>query len=266
MKTAVTSICFGAGNRQMRNLTFPAMLDYADRIGADFVNITAGYGQRFLGNIYYEKLQIIDLLDQYDRVIYIDTDIIIAPDCPNLASIVPVDHIGVAVASRYSDFHNQANNEIQKTLGEIEWRREQRDPRIFQSFNAGMMVLSSQYRDALRQAMPAAEIWCRYQGPLDPRTLLNDQTVLNYTVQKYRIPILDLGYRFNHTNARGSTSDRFSSHIIHYAGTSHRNKKRLIPTTKLTKMRIDSQILSTPWLHRIARRSPALVSVLDALA
>lgn len=56
-----------------------------------------------------------------------------------------------------------------------------------------MMVLSSQYLNALRQVMPAAEIWCRYQGPLDPRTLLHDQTVLNYTVQKFQIPILDLG-------------------------------------------------------------------------
>lgn len=90
--------------------------------------------------------------------------------------------------------------------------------------------------------------------------------MLNYTVQKFQIPILDLGYRFNHTNARGSSSDRFSSHMIHYAGTSHRNKERLIPTSKLTKMRIDSHILTTPWLHRIARRSPALVGVLDALA
>ena len=111
----------------MRNLTFPAILDYADRIGADFVNITAGYGQRFLGSIYYEKLQIIELLGHYERAIYIDTDIIIAPDCPCLLDIVPADQLGVFVASRYSDFHNQANNEIQKTLGEIDWRREQRD-------------------------------------------------------------------------------------------------------------------------------------------
>lgn len=249
----------------MRTLTFPKMAEYADRIGADFVAMNAGLGQRYLGNAYYEKLRVIDVLESYDRLIYIDGDIIITPECPNLLEIVPADRMGAFIASRYSNYHNQANIEIQKTLGDIAWRREQRDPNIFESFNAGVMVLSKQHLDALKHVLPAAEIWCRYDGPFDPRALMTDQPVFNYIVQKFQIPITDLSYRFNHTNARGSSTDRFASHIIHYAGTSHRSEKRLIPTSKLTKMRIDSRILSTPWLYRLARKSPGLVGILDAL-
>jgi len=263
MKTAVTSFCFGAACRPMRTLTFPRMMEYADRIGADFVGMNAGLGQRYLGNAYYEKLRVLDVLENYDRLVYIDGDIIVTPDCPNLLDIVPVDHMGAFIASRYSDYHNQANIEVQKTLGEIAWRREQRDARIFESFNAGVMVLSKQHLNELKNVLPAAEIWCRYEGPFDPRALMTDQPVFNYIVQKFQIPITDLTYRYNHTNARGGSTDRFASHIIHYAGTSHRDAKRLIPTSKLTKMKIDAAIMASPWLHRIARRAPKLVGLLD---
>jgi lipopolysaccharide biosynthesis glycosyltransferase len=266
MKTAVTSMCIGEANRPMRNLTFPTLLDYADKIGADFINITAGFGERFLGIVYYEKLQIIGLLEMYDRVIFIDADVIVSPDCPCLLDLVPADHFGAFIASRYSDFHNQANIEIQKTMGEIEWRREQRDSRIFESFNSGVMVLSKQHLPELKQALPAADIWCRYPGPpVDPRTFLNDQTVLNYIVQKHQIPISDLTYRFNHTNARGHSTDRFSSYMIHYAGSSHRKSKRLITSSKLTKMKVDAAILSYPWLHAMVKKWPQLVGVLDSV-
>jgi hypothetical protein len=171
--------------------------------------------------------------------------------------------MGAFIASRYSNYHNQANIEVQKTLGEIDWKREQRDPSIFESFNAGVMVLSKQHLNELKQVLPAAEIWSRYDGPFDPRALMTDQPVFNYIVQKFQIPITDLTYRFNHTNARGGSSDRFASHIIHYAGTSHRDPKRLIPTSKLAKMKIDTAIMATPWLHHIARKAPKLVGLLD---
>jgi alpha-N-acetylglucosamine transferase len=263
MKTAVSSFCFGAACRPMRTLTFPKMVEYADRIGADFVAMNAGLGQRYLGNPYYEKLRVIDVLENYDRLIYIDGDIIVASDCPNLLDIVPADRMGAFIASRYSNYHNQANIEVQKTLGEIDWKREQRDPSIFESFNAGVMVLSKQHLNELKQVLPAAEIWSRYDGPFDPRALMTDQPVFNYIVQKFQIPITDLTYRFNHTNARGGSSDRFASHIIHYAGTSHRDPKRLIPTSKLAKMKIDTAIMATPWLHHIARKAPKLVGLLD---
>lgn len=247
----------------MRTLTFPKMVEYADRIGADFVAMNAGLGQRYLGNPYYEKLRVVDVLENYDRLIYIDGDIIVASDCPNLLDIVPADKMGAFIASRYSNYHNQANIEVQKTLGEIDWKREQRDPNIFESFNAGVMVLSKQHLNELKHVLAAAEIWSRYDGPFDPRALMTDQPVFNYIVQKFQIPITDLTYRFNHTNARGGSSDRFASHIIHYAGTSHRDTKRLIPTSKLAKMKIDAAIMATPWLHHVARKAPKLVGLLD---
>jgi len=265
MRTAVTSMSIGVGSRPMRNLTYPAMMDYADRIGADFVNINAGFGKLFQGNVYFEKLQLINLLEHYDRIIYLDTDIIVSPDCPSLLELVPEDHLGAFIASRYSNVHNQANIEIQRTLGTISWRREQRDTQIFESFNAGVLILSKQLLPELRQVLPAAETWSRYEGPIDPRALMAEQPVWNYTLQKFQIPITDLGLRFNHTNARGSSNDRFSSHIIHYAGTSHRQKNRLFTTSKLTKMKIDAAIIGVPWLNHVAKRSTGLIRLLDRL-
>ena len=249
----------------MRNLTFPSLIDYAERIGADFINISPGYGQRFLGVPNYEKLQAIELLSNYTRVIYLDADILISRECPNLLDRVPKECIGAFLASRFSDLHNPTNLEISKALGEIEWRREARNNSILESFNSGVLVLSRNHLPSLEKALPAAEQWCRHKSDRQDLLMLKDQPVLNYIVQREKIPIHDITYRFNHTNARGPSPDRFSSHIIHYAGTSHRQETRLIRTSKLTKMSLDAKVLSLGWLHRKAKRWPNLVQMIDAV-
>lgn len=266
MKTAVATLCVGAGNQAMRKLTYPWIIDYAERIGADFINIARCFGDRFLGIPNYEKLQCISLLDIYDRVIYLDSDIIVSPHCPNLFDTVPSDQIGAFMASRYTNLHNHTNTEVMRALGEIDWRRESRDGSTLESFNSGVLILSKPQQPALEQALSAAEIWCRYRGEHSPQTLLKDQPVLNYIVQKNKLRIMDITYRFNHTNARGKSPDRFASHMIHYAGVSHRQGKRLWKTSKLTKMRIDAAIFSSAPLLAIAKRWPAIIASLDSLA
>jgi lipopolysaccharide biosynthesis glycosyltransferase len=265
MKTAVATICIGSKNQAMRRLTFPSIIDFAERIGADFINMSQTFEDRFDGILNYEKLQFIKLLEIYDRVIYLDADILVSRDCPNPIDQVPPHSIGAFITSRYSSLHNHTNLEIIRALGDIEWQREGRDASVLESFNSGVLVLSKQLLPALKQALPAADAWCQHSRTAKPHTLLKDQPVLNYITQKNCIPIHDLSYRFNHTNARGGSADRFASYVIHYAGVSHRQESRRFKTTKLEKMRIDAKILSIPWLHRLAKRSPRLVRVLDSL-
>jgi hypothetical protein len=54
--------------------------------------------------------------------------------------------------------------------------------------------------------------------------------------------------------------------MIHYAGISHRQGKRLWKTSKLTKMRIDATIFSSAPLLAIAKRWPVIIESLDSLA
>ena len=48
-----------------------------------------------------------------------------------------------------------------------------------------------------------------------------EQTQINYNAQKLKIPIYDIGFKFNHTTAPRNSEDRFESYIIHYPGKGH---------------------------------------------
>jgi len=57
---------------------------YAERIGADFVCLTEKKVGSELDCIYLEKLYIIELLEKYNRVLYMDADIMITKNAPNI--------------------------------------------------------------------------------------------------------------------------------------------------------------------------------------
>jgi hypothetical protein len=64
----------------------------ADRWGAEYVEITRplfGWHDPFL-----EKLHLDRHADAYDRVVYLDRDVVIRADCPSLFDLVPETHIG----------------------------------------------------------------------------------------------------------------------------------------------------------------------------
>ena len=72
-------------------LTLPLLERYAARIGAAFVRIEGPYeGRR--SNL--RKLEIGALLDRYERIAYIDGDVAVRPDAPDLFDLVPAERLG----------------------------------------------------------------------------------------------------------------------------------------------------------------------------
>ncbi|MBA3924222.1 MAG: hypothetical protein H0X31_21985, partial [Nostocaceae cyanobacterium] len=177
---AIVTLCIGAD--QLGTLTHPLMRDYAHKVGADFVVIAAP--KLNLKYIHYEKYQVYELLDTYDRILFLDSDIIVTPNCPDLFEIVPQNQFGAFLVSKHSYFHDGAIRVIQEVLGDIGWKREY--------FNSGVMLVSKQHQ----------EVFC-LEGDLlvwdSEKRDFFDQTILNYTVQKMGVPIYDIGYKFNHT-------------------------------------------------------------------
>ena len=94
---------------------------------------------------------------------------------------------------------------------------------------------------------------------------MSDQTFLNYVAQKHCLPLLDIGYKYNHTLASQNSEKRFRSHIIHYAGNSHREANLFKQPSKVAKMKSDNRIISSYSLSRIAVNYPFLVRYLDLL-
>jgi hypothetical protein len=89
MNAVVTlSISYPPNDRWM-TAGLPSKKEYAKRIGATFINIT----QRHLfGSVAMEKYQIGKMLNEFDRVFYLDADLVIDPGAPNIFQEVPADH------------------------------------------------------------------------------------------------------------------------------------------------------------------------------
>lgn len=193
------TIACGDLYQRMAFLTHPLIKNYADKIGAEFLSINNKNISETTPH--WEKFQIYDLLDMYDRIIYMDTDLIIREDCPNLFDEVPEDKLGMFNEAFFTDRSKELMIDICKKYDEKlpSW-----DGRYF---NSGVVVVSGRHKKLFKK--PAQEIFSFYE-----------QSYLNMMISKLGIDMYELHYRFNRMTCvdRLTGEDRHNSYIIHYAG------------------------------------------------
>jgi lipopolysaccharide biosynthesis glycosyltransferase len=209
-KYAVATTNIGDVIAEMTRLTLPLLENYAHRINADFVPITKMKKFSADYSVYWGKFQLYDMFADYERIVYIDSDSIVYPHCPNLLEIVPEDQLGVLMESDFGLDPTEEILEYQTRAPEIHWRKDY--------FNAGVMVASKAHR----------EVFNSKHGNLGGQKYL-EQTQLNYNVQRFNIPLFKLDYKFNHTCYWGANFElRDQSYIVHYAAITHEVRTALI--------------------------------------
>ena len=236
---AVVTIVVGDYAERMAKATNPFMRDYARNCGADYLVIQEPKF-RNLGQLYYEKFQLYDLFEKYERILYLDNDVLVSPDSPDLFLSTPESHFSASSEETWSKYL-ECKAAIQNELGEIKWN--------YPYFNAGVMLASRIHREVFNPASPGLLRWATdevrkrypYQG--------DDQTYFNYRLNELKLPMMDQGYRFNHTRSIAQTWTRFRSYFIHYAGPSgHRYGDRLRQIEK------DARVLANRPLLALSRR------------
>lgn len=251
MKNAVVTASVGEAFSEMGRITQPLMEVYANRCGAKFVVISEpvlGARQSLPGR--YEKFQIHELLNNFERILFLDNDILVVPDAPNLFEQVP-EHLFSAVSETAFSRASLDIELTQKVLGSVPWR--------VPYFNTGVMLIGQSHKalfDPKRSELTAWNDFSSADTRYHPAG--EDQAYLNYLVNADQIEFLDLGYQFNHTRVRTDTEQRFRSHFIHYAGPSGFRYG-----TRLEQMRKDARVLNSPLALRLARAMPVLRWVLD---
>jgi hypothetical protein len=193
----VVTIAVGANYEHLATLTHPRIKNYADRIGADFV-VWKDSGTHTIPA--YRKLDVVDLLKKYERVLYIDTDILIRPDAPNIFDIVPETQLGLFEEGRFSE-RKMAFYEYGKAVGD------NCDGWLNRYYNTGVIVASRGHEGAFAQ--PQIEINNYYE-----------QTCINYNVYKFNVPVFELHYKWNRMSLvdKVTGDPRHNSYFIHYAG------------------------------------------------
>lgn len=198
LKKAVVTLSIGDLYREMSDISHPMMKDYADKIGADFVVINEAKVR--MHPLHFEKWQMYDLLFDYDRIIFLDTDILIGPDCPDLFGMVGLEEVGGFVESDYLN-RNISITGCQDLMGDIGWRGEY--------LNSGVGVYSYRHKPIFERSEKGHVI------------NFGEQDMYNYRIKQLGFPVCSLPMEFNRIELDGYEErlpDRLSSFIIHYAG------------------------------------------------
>lgn len=250
MNKAVVTLAIGDFYQQMGTHTHPLMAQYADRCGAAFIVITEPQVNRRYGlSARYEKFQVFELLDTFDQIAFIDTDILVSPTAPSVFELVAPDCFAAASEAAYS-MSERDKQLTQQILGTVNWTNTY--------FNSGMMVFGKSHKAVFDPTVAGLTEWSTGAFRAQATNLLNDQPYLNHRLNQLGIPLLDLGYRFNHTRVITPTHRRFSSFMIHYSGPSgHRYGERLDQIAK------DAAVFKNPLRRRVSERFPAYRWIAD---
>jgi hypothetical protein len=203
---AILTVCIGDEYKRISEFTYPMIKKYANRVGADFVVIDKSSGS----TPHWEKFSIFHLLNKYERIIYIDTDVIVRDDCPNLFDIVPSTKLG---AFNEFPFTSNRQESLFRACEDYGIKLERWNGKYY---NTGVMVISRIHKYLFKK--PIKESFNFYeQGYLN---LVFSQNIRTNAAQVYGLEVFDLSYKFNRMACMDSFTgeERHASYIIHYAG------------------------------------------------
>lgn len=216
---ALVTVAIGEEYQKIARLTHPLMRAYAARIGAEFIVLRQSCSSG--PTAHFEKYQLFQYLELFHRILYIDSDIVINPQCPDLFEIVPEQSLGVFLEEDQTEPTRRVL-QTQATCGLLPaWGG------VF--FNSGVMVLSSQHRVIFDPGLEQHSIGREYE-----------QAQLNWNAQRAGVSIVNIGKSYNHI-VWELDATRYESNMIHYV---HCCPPRWL--SRRAKIAIDIAILRMP--------------------
>ena len=192
---------------EMTDLTHPIIKKFCTEWHADFVCLSGDYSHvmDYEGWMSYRIFDLNDHFENYDRVLSLDSDVVLSPKCPNLFDIVPRGKIGTIfedVGSRRRMRH-QSIRAVQQKWGDVGWQAGYT--------NSGVMVFEKQHQEMLQPVN--GEFWLGWES---------DDIHLGYQIRRLGYEVFQLPFQFNHmcmfSEPWNGAPNRFLSFIIHYAG------------------------------------------------
>jgi len=198
-------ICTRADDRikSWTDLTHPRIKRLAEKCGADFCILDSEQPL----STHYRILDLYDLFEKYDRILHLDSDMIVLNRCPDPFKEVPEDKIGTIyedLGSRSDDRHLRIQ-EIQHQFGTVGWT----DGYI----NTGFFMTSKMHRDMFRPI--DGQFWQGFGW---------DDVHLGYQIHRLGFQVYEMHWKWN---AMGmffedwnGRPDKFTFgvNIMHYAG------------------------------------------------
>jgi len=200
-KRAILTIVSGEKYKEIWERVEPYFTNYAEKCDAELIVLQKGD----VPSPHWLKFAIYDLLHkEFNRVAFIDADILIRPDTPSLFDIVPEDSFGIFNEGYYTP-RSVCMHEVKKVYNVDLPGWNGKD-----YFNTGVMVVSRAQRHIFN-----------IRGDIkNLRNAFGEQTYLNMRIMQAGIKIHHLDFQFNRMSImdRITGMTRLDSYLIHYAG------------------------------------------------
>lgn len=205
---AVVTMSIGKEYETIASLTHPSIKAYAERIGAEFVNLSSTDD---INMPHWNKFQLYGVLAKFKRVIWLDTDLIVRDDCPDLFEIVPEEEFGIFEEGKFAPRMEIMAKAIETYAEPVEWDGSY--------FNTGVMVVSRFHREIFRRPF-SDKLEESALKTFEIPSFLGEQSYLNIRLAQSGVEICKLPYRFNRMSLMDERTGepRHASYIVHYAG------------------------------------------------
>jgi lipopolysaccharide biosynthesis glycosyltransferase len=223
MKIAIFSIMIG--DDPTYQYARRAMEQYANKVNAKLIILTRNEysldedGKKNLYSpaqmAWAQKLYLKQLLEEYDRVLYLDGDILITPHAPNIFVECPrLDVAYMLPEGLYVDRSKPVQQILSIFPLEKPWPKKQHK---YLYYNAGVMLLS-QKANPFKYATLSDLI--KIYDSVD----FYEQTYFNYLYVKHNITVEPLIPEYNRFDLFGDNEERLRAYFIHYAGQGYSSK------------------------------------------
>ena len=246
MRHLVLSLGIGAEGQKFLALSLPFLAAYARRIGADCRVITQPtHADPLMRN--FEKFQIQTYFHDYDRILYVDADVIVLPHAPDLFAEVDSRTFAAWDESTWVP-RPRLITECQTRLGRVKgWRNT--------LLNMGIFVASRRHA-RLFDPVPVA---LAQKVPPNASPRYSDQLYLNWNLHRLKIPRTRLAATWNWNSILGYIHPR--ANFVHFLGDGffEPERDRLLPPQDSLRKRIRQMTsLSAALPDRVAAAEPAV--------
>lgn len=210
-------IVIGAGQQERLKISLPFIERYAAKIDADLrvIDYVPEYIQRanaksaYYNYMTFVKFEVRNFVDQYDRILRLDSDVIVRPNCPNIFDEVSKYVIGGVYEDCYSRRKDRKRQMkvLRSNLGKIRWYQGY--------FNSGVVVTSQMHKDLYD--VSDHYLYDKIQN--DGLGTFKEQSLLNYRARELKLRVKNIGHKYNHLSLFTQAGfDPMDSYIIHAAG------------------------------------------------
>lgn len=206
-KTAIFSLAIGNINNY--KICLSTVAKYSEKYKIPF--FIATHPRINFINHYFEKFQCLELLNEYDRVLCLDGDILITPKAKNIFEEYINEDYLYAFHENEDSEHMNRDPWIETYDPDFEWPK-YNERKLY--FNSGCVLYSKKHADILNKIKEIK--FTNKCFSIDG----GEQTALNFVVAKNKIPFKSISHSFNRMNLGQDDphNKRYESDFIHYAG------------------------------------------------